>query len=344
MLPLQIVAVAILKHFPQFVETYYSNGLYPILSQAERLGLGWLPFSFGDILYALLVIFLIRWLIIRFKTRFRKPLAWSLEAFATLSVIYACFNLFWGFNYYRLPMHKALNIEDDYTTEELIDLTNRLIERSNELQFQLVRNDSQKVDFPFKNYEIRKLAMEGYDHLSKQFPKLTYRSRSVKPSLFSIPLTYMGFNGYLNPITNEAQVNNRIPKFKLPSTTSHEIGHQIGFAKENEANFMACLATMNHPNVYFRYAGYTFALQYCLGEIYVEDPCEFENILSTLNPGVRKNYQEVRDFWIAHENPLKPFFKLFYSGYLKANNQPKGIESYNYVVALLVNYYQGKSI
>lgn len=186
MLPLQIVAVTVLKHFPQFVETYYSNGLYPILSQAERLGLGWLPFSFGDFLYAILVIFLIRWLIIRFKTRFRKPLAWFLEAIATLSIIYACFNLFWGFNYYRLPMHQALNIKDDYTSEELINLTNRLIERSNELQFQLTQNDSQKVDFPFKNYEIRKLAMEGYDHLSKQFPKLTYRSRSVKPSLFKV--------------------------------------------------------------------------------------------------------------------------------------------------------------
>jgi len=35
---------------------------------------------------------------------------------------------------------------------------------------------------------------------------------------------------------------------------------------------------------------------------------------------------------------LEPIFKVFYSHFLKANNQTKGIESYNYVVALLVDY------
>ena len=113
-------------------------------------------------------------------------------------------------------------------------------------------------------------------------------------------------------------------------------------AKENEANFMACLTTMNHPNPYFKYVGYTFALKYCLGEVNQTDPCEAQNIIGMLNLGIIKNYREVNKFWEEHENPLEPFFKIFYGGYLKANNQPQGIESYNYVVALLVNYFEGE--
>ncbi len=344
LLPIQIGLVSYLAEFPQLVETYYSNGIYPYISKFLRYGLGWLPFSVGDFLYTLLVILLIKWLFTRIRSGFKKPKQWLLEALATLSVLYFCFHLFWGFNYYRLPLHRSLQIRKDYTNEQLFNLAERLVEKTNAMHKMLSKNDTLPVQYAFKNHEIRKMAENGYDSIAMRFPKLVYNPKSVKPSLFSIPLSYMGFNGYLNPLTNEAQVNNQMPKFKLPSTTSHEIGHQIGFAKENEANFMACLTTMHHPNPYFRYAGYTFALKYCLSETYVADKCKTENLIAALHPGVMENYREVQKFWQEHQNPLEPFFKLFYSGYLKANNQPEGMQSYNYVVALLVNYYEGKSL
>jgi capsule polysaccharide export protein KpsC/LpsZ len=49
---------------------------------------------------------------------------------------------------------------------------------------------------------------------------LNMKNRSVKKSLLSLPLTYMGFAGYLNPFTNEAQVNDKIPMYNFPTTTS----------------------------------------------------------------------------------------------------------------------------
>ncbi|SHI96627.1 Protein of unknown function [Mesonia phycicola] len=342
LLPLQVALVSIAARFPQFIETYYSNGIYPLISKLERYALGWLPFSFGDLFYTVLIFGLIRWIFIRIKSRYKKPKQWILEALASLSIIYFCFHAFWGLNYYRLPLHQSLEIEHEYSQEQLISFTKKLAIKANKLHSTLAKDDTLKVDFLFKNSEIRKIAIDGYKNIEDDYPELTYQAKSVKPSLFSIPLTYMGFNGYLNPFTGEAQVNNQIPKFKLPSTTSHEMGHQIGFAKENEANFMACLTTMNHPNPYFKYAGYTFALKYCLGEVYVTDPCEAENIIAMLNLGIRKNYWEVQHFWAEHENPLEPFFKIFYGSYLKVNNQPQGIKSYNYVVALLVNYFEGE--
>lgn len=305
-----------------------------------RFSLGIIPFSFGDLLYSFFIISIFRWIYIRFKTRFRNPKKWLLEIPATFSIIYFCFHLFWGFNYYRLPLHRTLRIKNTYDTEELVLLTETLIKRSNEVHLKLMGNDSTPVPYNFTKRKLLKITVDGFEHLSKSYPKLTYNARSLKPSLYSIPLTYMGFNGYLNPLTNEAQVNTVIIKYKIPTTASHEIGHQLGFAKENEANFIACLATIHHPDPYFRYSGLTFALRYCLNELYVRDKQKADQLFQRINPGIIANYEQVRTFWEQHTNPIEPLFQSTYNGFLKANNQEDGMKSYSYVVALLVNYFE----
>ncbi len=341
-LPVQIILIEILGNYPLFVENWYSNWVYPITSALLRRALGFLPFSLGDFLYTLLVIMLIRWIVLRIRQKFKEPKRWILNSLAMLSLIYFCFNLFWGFNYYRLPLHTALEIDNDYNTEELVELTRDLIATSNELHFSITGNDSVKVDIPYSKGEILKLSVEGYSNIEDDFPELDYNIPSLKRSLYSISLTYMGFNGYLNPLTNEGQVNTRIVPYKIPTTASHEIGHQLGFAKENEANFLACLTTMNHPDKYFNYSGYTFALSYCLSELYRRDPELAEQLAQTLNFGIKENYREVREFWESHKNPFEPIFMFTYNTFLVANNQPEGMRSYSYVVALLVNYHKSR--
>lgn len=311
--PVQVILIKILSGYPHFVEMWYSNGIYPFTSALLRRGLGLLPFSLGDFLYTLLVIMLIRWLVIRIQQRFRNPSRWIVNSIASISVLYFCFNLFWGFNYYRLPLHKTLEIDNDYTTEELIELTKDLIATSNDIHFLITRDDSLKVEIPYSKTELLEYSVEGYRTIEDDFPELDYEVPSLKRSLYSIPLTYMGFNGYLNPLTNEGQVNTQIVPYKIPTTTSHEIGHQLGFAKENEANFLACLTTMNHPDKYFRYSGYTFALSYCLSELSRRDPELTTELVKTINFGILENYREVREFWESHTNPFEPIFMYTYN-------------------------------
>lgn len=339
LLPIQYIVIKIISGYPDFIETWYSTGLYPYIAKIMRFSLGIFPFSIGDLLYTFFIFSIVRWLYLRLKTKFKEPKIWSLDLLATFSIIYACFHLFWGLNYYRLPLHRTLKIKNTYTTEELILLTETLIRKSNQVHTGLVENDSLKVDYKYKKTVLFKKTIEGYESLSTKYPKLTYEGKSLKRSLYSLPLTYMGFNGYLNPLTNEAQVNTQILRYKIPTTASHEIGHQLGFAKENEANFIACLATMNHPDAYFQYAGFTFALRYCLNELYVRDQAKADQLLKKIHPGILANYKEVRVFWETHKNPFEPLFQYTYNGFLKANNQADGMKSYSYVVALLVNYF-----
>ena len=340
----QFLLVKLLSNYPEFVEDHYSNGIYPIISKVFRYILGWLPFSFGDLVYTFASIYAISWFYKNRKRLRQDTKNWLVDIFTAVAIIYGAFHLFWGLNYHRLPLHESLNLERDYNTEQLVKVTKMLIEKSNGLHFKITKNDTIKVDIPFSKSEIFKMVPTGYAHLKAQFPHLEYYPKSLKKSLYSYPLTYMGFSGYLNPLTNEAQVDILIPVYKFPTTSAHEVAHQLGYAAENEANFIGFLATVSHDNIYFKYTGYTFALRFCLNEIYRRDEALYEKMATEVNKGIFKNYKEVRDFWEAHQNPAEPVFKSFYGNFLKANKQSKGMQSYNYVVALIVNYHESTDI
>ncbi len=343
-LGIQILSISILKNYPSFVEQFYSNGLYVFLSKIMRYVFGWLPFSVGDLLYTLGGIYIIRWLIINRKRIIKDTINWLLDIGATLSIAYFAFHILWALNYYRQPLYKSLNIEAEYTTEQLISFTEKLIEKSNSIHNKLATNDAAKVELPYTKSEIFNRVQNGYEKLSKTYPHLKYEPKSIKKSLYSTPLTYMGFSGYLNPFTNEAQVDGLIPTYKFPTTSCHEAAHQLGYAAENEANFIGSLAAIHNDDIYFQYSGYTFALRYCLAALFKKDPKIYDSIAPTINKGIFKNYKEVQTFWLAYENPLEPIFEKTFDRFLKANNQSAGMKSYSYVVALLVNYYENKPL
>ena len=344
LLPVQYIALLILRRFPEFIETYYSQGVYPMIAKASRYVFGWIPFSIGDIFYTLLVILLIRWFYKNVRRVFTTPVSFIVDITASLSIIYFVFNMMWGLNYYRVPLHQTLALERDYTTEELISTTQRLIQKSNELHRQLGFADSTKADLPYSQKEILSKSVNGYQNLEKEYPNLHYAPKSIKKSLWSLGLTYMGYSGYFNPLTGESQVNAKIKTYKFPVVSCHEQAHQIGYAAENEANFIATLATLHNDDPYIQYTGYIFALRYCVNEIARRDMQAYEDILPTINFGILESYREMREFWSAYQNPFEVISKTFWDQFLKANNQSKGIMSYSYMVALIVNYFEDRPI
>ena len=154
----------------------------------------------------------------------------------------------------------------------------------------------------------------------------------------------MGFGGYLNPFTNEAQVNYLMPKYNLPTTSCHEMAHQMGYASESECNFIGFLASVHNDDLYFKYSGYSFALRYCLNNWYIRNEKIYQELLKTVHPGILKNYKESEQFWMQYQTPIEKGFHTFYDHYLKINQQEEGINSYSKFVDLMVNYYKNKPL
>jgi len=343
LLIVQFFGLKILANFPSFVEKYYSQGLYPFISKIPRYLFGWIPFSMGDIFYILITVLAIRWIYKNSGRLIKEPLWFFMDIIASVSIVYFVFNLLWGFNYYREPLHKTLGLERTYTTEQLVNTTERLIAKANQMHRTLGYEDSTKIDLPFTQQETFKKSLNGYKNLEEEFPELAYAPPSIKKSGWSLGLTYMGYSGYYNPFSGEAQVNNLIKSYKFTVVSCHEEAHQIGYAAENEANFIATLATINNDDPYIQYSGYIFALRYCINEIARRDMETYNALLPTINYGILESYREMREFWASYENPFEVISKNFWDQFLKANNQSKGIMSYNYMVALVVNYFENKT-
>ncbi|WP_400073643.1 DUF3810 domain-containing protein [Zobellia russellii] len=336
----QILLVAWLGSKPEIVETYYSNGIYPVISQFFRILFGWVPFSVGEILYVLLIVLGIRYLYAN-RLKIRKfPFQFLRNVVMVLSVFYFTFNLVWGLNYYRKPIAENFAIRDSIQTNEVIDLAERLIVKTNQLQFNLTSDSTKRVQVPYTRNEIFDKTVNGYEQLQKELPFLEYDHRSLKKSMFSTLASYMGIGGYLNPFTNEAQVNALTPEFRFPVISGHEVGHQVGYSKENETNFIGYLVTVKNDDPYFQYSASAYALSHCLSAIRRTDKEKFDELYAKVNVGVQENYRELYEHNLEYLNPFEPIFKSVFNTFLKANQQKDGIKSYSKIVQLMVGYHE----
>lgn len=338
---IQWAFIQLIKKYPLFIEEYYSNGVYTSISKLFQLFFRWIPFSVGDLFYGFLLILISKSIYTTFKSK-KIDLKMTLYKLgAIISILYFIFHVNWGLNYYRERVHTKLNFElEEYSNTELIAFSKKLITKLNEVHLSLTKNDTVIVNFPLSKDEIKEESYIVYDQFQTKFPQFPHSNLKVKNSLFSVPLAYMGFAGYLNPFTNEAQVNYLNPTNSYSATVCHELAHQIGIGPESEANFIGYLAAINSDNTYFQYASYLNALRYCLGEIYYEDESQFEALKPLINKGILKDIEAQRTFWESYNNWSEKYFEFFYDHFLKANNQEDGIKSYNKMVVLLINYYK----
>lgn len=325
------------------VEAIYTSKIYFWFSNTLRFLFGWLPFSVGDILYLLagfwIIYRIVKNIFLVFEKKVTKKILLKkfLNLLLIFAFIYVVFNIFWGINYNREGIAYQLKLKDlHYDTADLILLQNNLIAKVNASKNAIIK--SQKV-YPSKTNLIIE-AKKSYVEAAKTFPFLQYRNISVKSSFFGTPGDYLGFTGYYNPFTGEAQINTTVPPFLQPYIATHEMAHQLGYAKEDEANFVGYLAAVNSTDTLFHYSAYFDLFLYTNREVYYFDSVASIKAVQQLIPGVREDIRELRKFDLDHQSFLEPAITWMYGNYLKLNNQPKGMHSYNAVVGMLIAYYK----
>ena len=319
-----------------FVEKYYSDFFYLLISEKLRLMTGWISIPIGDLLYLFMIISLIYFIFLRIKSSKNILLNLGSSSFVFILLFY----VLWGFNYKRIPIKDHLEISGDFEKNELITFTENLIDTINKKHVFLFKNDSIRPinEYSFKhNVEISK---NNLNKIEEKIPiiKSDYKNVSVKKSLFSLPLTYMGFSGYINPFTNEANINYKIPSTSLIFVINHEIAHQLGIASEKDANFISYLMLISSEDEYLKYCGQSYALRLCLNELSKLDYEKYKYLLQRVNKGIIKDYVEINKFWKNYEGKIEEVSKKSYEIYLKHNNIQSGIKNYNESISLILKY------
>ena len=323
-----------------WVEIYYSNGFYIFISRTLRLVFGWLPFSVGDLLYTVVIIWSLVWLVRSVRMIFkkqltkRKLLTGFLNFLQLVLIIYIVFNAFWGLNYNRRGIAYQLQLRPQPATQtDLFGLTQTLLQKVNTAR----ENLPDRVQYLSHQQSFAE-ALTAYGQAEKKYPFIQYRFSSVKPSLYSLAGNYLGYSGYYNPFSSEAQVNVKMLPFTVPYVTCHEMAHQLGYATEDEANFAGYLAAKSSVDKRFQYSVYYDLFNYANGELFSYDSIAARNNYRQLDTLVKQDIQSERLFWLKYQNAIEPVITLLYGNYLKANNQPAGMKTYSHVTAWLIEY------
>lgn len=328
--------------YPLWIEKNYSRGIYLHISMFYRTLFGWLPFSAGDILYAAAGVFLSITIVGLVKKSVRRDFTKNdvkrmfLKAFFIFSIIYIWFNLSWGLNYNRPGIAYELQLPSSmHSQQDLRQITDILLKKVNEYRSMLGNGK-----IKYKSYhEVFSQAQAAYTRSAAAgFAFLTYNTRSVKRSMYGRAGNFLGFLGYYNPFTGEAQLNLTMPRFLIPFVTCHEMAHQLGYASESEANFVGYLAAVSSTDTLFHYSAYFDLFNYANTELFLKDSAAAKNNYKRLNPAVRNDVEELREYWRKSDNAIEPYIKIFYDHYLKANQQAKGVKSYNDVTGWLIAY------
>lgn len=343
--------------FPHLVDKYYSTYINKLTVSALSNISGIFPFSLYEVCMYLIFFSIIVFLMHVIKTIItnRDTLKNLLKNFvlnisSILSIFYFLFILLWGLNYNRTPLQIILidnynsyykkNISiPNYNTDDLKKLYEFLINKSNEVR-NLVSEDKNGIMKSNTNYKgVISRAQLGYNNIIYILPQIKGNYSNPKYVISSNLMCYTGITGIYFPFTGEANINIAVPDVYIPSTTLHEMAHQRGFSSEDEANFISYLASINHPDIDFKYSGYILALNHTAHALANVDYDSYVNLSKNISTKVKHDLKDNSNFWEKYEGKIEKVSDRFNDSYLKANGVKEGTASYGKMVDLLLTYY-----
>ena len=328
----QVLILSYFKNNPRIVEEYYSEFIYQYIFKFYSMLFSGFSIAIGDLLVLLALISSIIYFIFFFRFKIND----FINVFAVISITIFLFYSLWGLNYFKTPLLSKLDI-GEIKYESLQTTLDRLIDDANEAHLLLGDEDSTLENLKFdKEKIISELKLDNI----KKFDKISttkFAKKSIIPKIF----LYQGVSGYINPFTLEAIVVEEIPSIDFSITVLHEQAHQLGYAAEEDANFLAFISSINNQDPLIKYSGYVFGLSYLLNEIQINHNGDLSSFTDKINSGIIEDINSRRKFWQKYSNNIiNSLQNILYDFYLKSNNQKAGIASYSRIVNHIINYYE----
>ena len=271
-----------------------------------------------------------------------NPIGWAGWVLAAGSVVVLLHTVTFGLNYHAGPLADDVRLEvKEYNLIELTLATTHYRDMANLSADRVNRDSYGNVDFGEFDALAEKAA-SGFENLvyGESLAVFAGSNLPVKELGWADMYSSMGITGFFCGITGEAAVNPQIPHVTLPFCMAHEMSHRKSIAVERDANFAAFLACQANDNKEYNYSGYFMAYRYCLSQLKTLDMAAARDIMAQERPELSRDMEAYDVFFKSRKNDkATELADTVNDTYLKANGDEKGIESYNDVCGLLVNWY-----
>lgn len=326
--------------FANFFNRYISSFFRRILAYITNI----FPFSLAEIMIILLpaaLIFLIVFAVKKYSDTWRNVLKYIICIFSVLSLIFSSFVLTFGTGYYTSDFNERLELErTDVSADELYKTALILAEKINTEAGSISFTEKSSSNMLYSIREMNNKLLEAYRSLNEDYDFIPIMTTYVKPIILSEPMTYTHITGVYSYFTGEANLNTNSPDYTLPYTAAHELAHQRGIAREDEANFVAFLVCIRSDDPYIRYSGYLNLYEYVINALYSSDEKLYADAISQLDSKVIYEMIAYSEFFDKYrDNVVSDISGAINDVYLKSNNT-EGTRSYGLVVDLAVSYYK----
>lgn len=342
LLPLSLIITDIFEAFPEFTENIYAQKIRPIIMEPLSLFFSVFHISITEIAVIIGIIILLISAFIGIKHILQnKSLIFDYitRIIAIISCVAFLFTLTYGGCYYRKSISEIIglynfnhNVDDmKMTAEILIDEMHGLRENLG-----LSNDETFRLNISFE--ELSELCRQAYASAGEEAYIFGGDYGNAKGVLLSKPWTYTFVMGMYFPFTGEANINTNIPDSELPHTMLHEMAHQRGIAREEDADFAAFYISRNADDR-LKYSADLEALEDILNCLYFSDSEKYLKVISEIEEGLKLELSAIGSFWNEYQTRVAEVSEKINNTYLESNGQGMGVAAYNYSAWLVMDYY-----
>lgn len=333
----------------------YARRVFPVLTYLPRMLNTFLPFSLSEFCVVLgvpLILLFLIYAIVRLivkggRREFLRKTGRVLFILASLGI--CLFYLNFGFCYQRHSLNENLGLQTQKRSkEDLYTVSKWAAEHIKELAPQVGRNEEGLFTPRISRDQIMRTAAAAYKNRADSSDKDFVRQHlylgpvRCKPVMLSHYWSYTGITGVYVPFLTESNVNVAVRPDEMIFTVLHETAHSYGFAREDEANFLAFYTGIAHDDPEIRYGCWLLIYTHLNNALYSADKNLHAEVYGLLPPEARADLSARNAFWKQFEGPVREVSEQVNNAYLKANKVEDGVKSYGRVVDLVLAYYQGE--
>lgn len=340
---LALIIYVVARISPAFAD-FFNQNVSEIFRRVLAALTNPLPFSFGEA--CLLLLPLVFCLTVWYAAAYRCDTwrsTWSFVAIllAVLSLALSMFVFTFATGYHGTSLDKKLELDQkEVSAEELYQTALILAEQVNlERESMMYGQDNFSV-MPYSLSEMNDKLLIAYDGFCAEHAFIDHYNTRLKPVMLSELMNYTHITGVYSYFTGEANIDVAFPDYTIPYTAAHELAHQRGIAKEDEANMVAFLVCINSDDAYIRYSAYLNMYEYVANALYVASPELYNDARSTLDPQVRREMVAYNGFFAKYQNSAAGSVSGAVNDTFLKFQGTEGTASYGMVVDLTVAYYK----